>query len=106
MLTLLEDLLEVSLDADPLLSMPSVHTGVDPEIASMAGTNRPRPHTYSRRRRLHSASTTTSLANALILRSPRLSQIMMPLLVLLVLLLVLALVLGVVLSLMMIIDDV
>ena len=61
----LEDLLDVPLDANPLLSMPSTHTGVDPEIAmpGMAGTSRPRPHTYSRQRHRHLASTTTSLAD-------------------------------------------
>ena len=60
-----EDLLEVSLDVDPLLSMPSVHTGVDPEITvpGMAGTSRPGPRTYGCRRRRHSTNTTTSLAD-------------------------------------------
>ena len=45
----MEDLLDVLLDADPLLLMPSVHTGVDPEIAvpGMADTSRPGPRTYS-----------------------------------------------------------
>ena len=61
----LEDLLDVSLDADPLLPMPSVHTCVDAErtVPGMAGTSRSGPCTYSRRRRRHSASTTTSLAD-------------------------------------------
>jgi len=61
----LEDLLDVPLDADPLLSMPLVHTGVDAEraVPGMAGTSRSGPRTYSRRRRRHSASTTTSLAD-------------------------------------------
>jgi len=63
----LEDLLDVPLDADPLLPMPSVHTGVDAEteraVLGMAGTSRSRPRTYSRRRRRHLASTTTSLAD-------------------------------------------
>ena len=61
----LEDLLEVLLDADHLLSMPLVHTGVDPEIAvpSMAGTSGPGPRTYSRRRHQHSTSSTTTLAD-------------------------------------------
>ena len=47
----LEDLLDVPLDADPLLPMPSVHTGVDPEIAlqGMVGASRPGNRTYSRR---------------------------------------------------------
>ena len=51
----LEDLLDVPLDAYPLLSMPSVHTGVDPEreVPGMAGTSRSGPRTYSRRRRRH-----------------------------------------------------
>ena len=57
--------LEDLLDADPLLSMPSVHTGVDAEraVPGMAGTSRSGPRTYSRRRRRHSASTTISLAD-------------------------------------------
>ena len=49
----MENLLDVPLDADPLLSMPSVHTGVDAEIEralpGMAGTSRSGPRTYSRR---------------------------------------------------------
>ena len=37
----LENLLDVPLDADPLLSMPSVHTSVDAErtVQGMAGTS-------------------------------------------------------------------
>ena len=61
----LENLLDVPLDTDPLLLMPSVHTGVDVEreVPGMAGTSQSGPRTYSRRRRRHSASTTTSLAD-------------------------------------------
>ena len=57
----LEDLLDVPLDADPLLLMPSVHTGVDPEraVPGMASTSPSRPRTYSRQQRRHSTNTTT-----------------------------------------------
>ena len=52
-------------DADPLLPMPSIHTGVDAEraVPGLAGTSRSGPRTYSCRRCRHSASTTTSLAD-------------------------------------------
>ena len=45
----LEELLDVLLDADPLLSMPSVHIGVDAKrvVPVMVGTSRSRPRTYS-----------------------------------------------------------
>ena len=66
----LEDLLEILLDADPLLSMASIHTGVDPEIAYMVGTSQPGPRSYSRRRRRHSTNTTTSVVDDFDLEEP------------------------------------
>lgn len=44
----LEDLLQTHIDSDPLLPMPSVHIGVDPDIPATAGTSGPGPLTYSR----------------------------------------------------------